>query len=56
MPENTIPAMEKAIEVGANTVEMDVHISKDGKVLVYHDESFDPNYTTMPDGFRYSKK
>jgi len=50
MPENTIPAMEKGIEVGANTIEMDVHISKDGKVLVYHDESFDPKYTTMPDG------
>jgi glycerophosphoryl diester phosphodiesterase len=29
---------------------MDVHISKDGKVLVYHDESLDPKYTTMPDG------
>ena len=50
MPENTIPTMEKGIEVGANTIEMDVHISKDGKVLVYHDESFDPKYTTMPDG------
>jgi len=50
MPENTIPAMEKGIEVGANTIEMDVHTSKDGKVLVYHDESFDPKYTTMPDG------
>jgi glycerophosphoryl diester phosphodiesterase len=55
MPENTIPAMEKGIEVGANTVEMDVHISKDGKVLVYHDESFDPKYTTMPDGSDISK-
>ncbi len=50
MPENTIPAMEKGIEAGANTVEMDVHISRDGQVLVYHDESFDPTYTSMPDG------
>ena len=50
MPENTIPAMEKGIEVGANTVELDVHISKDGQVLVYHDESFNPDYTSMPDG------
>jgi glycerophosphoryl diester phosphodiesterase len=50
MPENTIPAMEKGIEVGANTVELDVHITKDGKVLVYHDESFNPDYTSMPDG------
>jgi len=50
MPENTIPAMEKGIEVGANTVELDVHISRDGQVLVYHDESFNPDYTSMPDG------
>ncbi|GAA4084618.1 glycerophosphodiester phosphodiesterase family protein [Mucilaginibacter panaciglaebae] len=50
MPENTIPAMEKGIEVGANMVEMDVHITKDGQVIVYHDESFDPTYTLMPNG------
>lgn len=50
MPENTIPAMEKGIEVGANTVELDVHITRDGQVLVYHDESFNPDYTSMPDG------
>jgi glycerophosphoryl diester phosphodiesterase len=50
MPENTIEAMIKGIETGANMVEMDVHITKDGKVVVYHDESFNPAYTTMPDG------
>lgn len=50
MPENTIPAFEKGIEVGANTIEFDVHITKDNKVVVYHDDSFTPAYTTMPDG------
>lgn len=50
MPENTIPAMKKAIDVGANMIEVDVHITKNGKVVVYHDDSFDPNYTLMPDG------
>lgn len=50
MPENTIQAMTKAIELGCNTVEMDVHITKDGQVLVYHDDSFNPEYTLMPDG------
>src|SRR5205809_6796817 len=55
MPENTIPAMIKAIEVGANTIETDVHITKDGKVLVYHDESFNPDYTTKPDGSDIAK-
>ncbi|NNU33655.1 glycerophosphodiester phosphodiesterase [Mucilaginibacter sp. S1162] len=54
MPENTIEAMIKGIEVGANMVEMDVHITKDGKVVVYHDESFNPAYTLMPDGKKIS--
>jgi len=50
MPENTIPAMYKGIETGANTIEFDVHITKDGQVVVYHDASFTPSYTTKPDG------
>lgn len=50
MPENTIEAMKKGIEVGANTIEFDVHITKDHKVVIYHDASFTPSYTTMPDG------
>ncbi len=50
MPENTIPAFKKGIEVGANTIEFDVHITKDKKVVVYHDNSFTPAYTTKPDG------
>lgn len=56
MPENTIPSMTKAIEAGANTLEVDVHISKDGQVLVYHDESFNPEYTLMPDGSEIPKE
>lgn len=50
MPENTIPAMEKGIEVGANTCEMDLYVTKDGKVMVHHDASFNPAYERMPDG------
>lgn len=50
MPENTIPSMTKAIEDGANTIEFDVHITRDGQVVVYHDASFNPEYTTKPDG------
>ena len=56
MPENTIPAMIKAIEAGANTIEFDVHITKDGQVVVYHDASFNPAYTTMPDGTEIPKE
>jgi glycerophosphoryl diester phosphodiesterase len=37
MPENTIPAMLKAVEVGANVIEVDVYTSKDGQVIITHD-------------------
>jgi len=50
MPENTIPAMTKGLQAGANTIEFDVHITKDSQVVVYHDASLTPSYTTMPDG------
>ena len=36
-PENSIPAFEKAIEAQADWIELDVHQSKDGIVVVTHD-------------------
>ena len=50
MPENTIPAMLKALELGVTTLEMDVHISKDGKVVLSHDPYMKPAYMLLPDG------
>ena len=38
-PENTIPAMEKAIEEQSNYIEVDVRQTKDGKLVILHDES-----------------
>ncbi len=37
-PENTLLSFQKAIEHGANGVELDVHLSKDGQMVVCHDE------------------
>lgn len=37
VPENTIPSMLKALDYGVNTLELDVVISKDKKVLVSHE-------------------
>lgn len=37
MPENSIPAMLKALEIGVNTLEMDVVISKDKQVVLSHE-------------------
>ena len=36
-PENTLPAFERAIEVGADFVEFDVHADRDGRLVVTHD-------------------
>lgn len=38
-PENTMLAFKKAIEVGADGIELDVHLSKDGQVMIIHDEA-----------------
>ena len=50
MPENTIPAMLKAIDLGVTTLEIDVVITKDKKVLVSHEPWFETEITTKPDG------
>ena len=36
-PENTLVSFEKAINMGATMLELDVHLSKDGKLMVIHD-------------------
>jgi glycerophosphoryl diester phosphodiesterase len=40
-PENTIAAFQKAIDMGAHGIELDVHLSADGAVIVMHDETVD---------------
>ena len=37
LPENTIQAFQAAIDGGANAIETDVHLTSDGKVVVFHD-------------------
>ncbi|MGE5603242.1 MAG: glycerophosphodiester phosphodiesterase [Nitrososphaerales archaeon] len=36
-PENTLPAFEAAIRLGADGVELDVQYSSDGKLVIFHD-------------------
>jgi glycerophosphoryl diester phosphodiesterase len=50
MPENTIPAMIRAIDLGVTTIEMDVVISKDKKVVLSHDLRFSSEISTPPGG------
>jgi glycerophosphoryl diester phosphodiesterase len=40
-PENTLPSFEVALELGADAVEMDVHLSRDGIPVVIHDHTVD---------------
>jgi len=38
-PENTLPAFQRALAMGVDGIELDVHCSKDGQLVVIHDES-----------------
>ena len=40
-PENTIPAFQEAIRLGAHMIEFDVRLSKDGHLVIIHDSSID---------------
>ncbi len=37
-PENTLQSFKKAIDMGANAIELDVHLTKDHKMVVHHDD------------------
>jgi glycerophosphoryl diester phosphodiesterase len=50
MPENTIPAMKNAIDLGITTLEMDTHITVDGQVVLSHDEYINPLFSLGRDG------
>ncbi len=50
LPENTIPAFLKAIDLGVNTLEMDVVITKDNQVILSHEPFFNHEITTLPNG------
>ncbi|QDK82806.1 glycerophosphodiester phosphodiesterase [Spirosoma sp. KCTC 42546] len=50
MPENTIPAMKKALDLGVQTLELDVVISKDKQVVVSHDTYMSADIALKPDG------
>ncbi len=40
-PENTLLAFQKAIDMGVDGIELDVHISLDGAIMVIHDPTID---------------
>ena len=40
-PENTLPAFELAARLGAQVLELDVHLTRDGVVVVHHDSALE---------------
>ena len=40
-PENTLPAFKAACQLPVAGIELDIHLSKDGEVVVIHDETVD---------------
>src|SRR5687767_3456549 len=50
LPENTLPAFERALRIGVTTLEMDAAITADGVVVVSHDPVLNPDLVRGPDG------
>src|SRR6516162_344808 len=40
-PENTMASFQRGLELGADWIELDVHLSRDGALIVIHDETLD---------------
>ena len=56
MPENTIPAMLRAIDLGVTTLEMDVVITSDNRVVLSHEPFMNAEISPRPDGTTFSTK
>ncbi|MCR9205944.1 MAG: glycerophosphodiester phosphodiesterase, partial [Halobacteriovoraceae bacterium] len=41
LPENTILGFQKAIDLQLPAIELDIHLSLDGKIMVIHDDTVD---------------
>ena len=45
LPENTLPAFTRALDLGVTTLELDVGLTKDGVLVVAHDPALNPSIT-----------
>lgn len=50
LPENTIPSFIKALEMGADTIELDLAVSRDGELVVSHEHWFSSVISSDPQG------
>jgi glycerophosphoryl diester phosphodiesterase len=49
-PENTLAAFRAALAMGVHTLELDVHVTRDGEVLITHDPRLNPAFTRDAQG------
>ncbi len=50
LPENTIPSFIKAVDLGVQTLELDLVVTAGGELLVSHEPWFNHQISTKPDG------
>ena len=50
LPENTIPSFIKAVDLGVDTIEFDLVVTADRKLLISHEPWFHHHISTTPDG------
>ena len=50
LPENTLPAFERAVALGVDQLELDLGMTRDGVLVVYHDRALNPDITRDADG------
>lgn len=50
LPENTIPSLLLAVDYGVNTLEFDLVVTKDHKLLISHEPWFHHHISSKPDG------
>lgn len=56
MPENTIPAFLEALKIGANTLELDLAVTKDLELLISHEPYMKSSYCLDPEGKEIAKE
>ena len=50
LPENTLPAFTRALELGVTTLELDCGVTRDGIVVISHDPALNPDITRDGEG------
>ena len=50
LPENTLAGFKKAMELGVDTIELDIHLTSDNEAVVYHDSRLNPAITRDNNG------